>query len=142
MTQRIIKFRCWDLVNGKVALLDSLHFNPDLTISGVGISFPAKTGFIKEHREQGDDLILMQFTGLLDKNGKEIYEGDVVRSYCGQGEVKFGEYMAGGQDYYASGAYGFFIQRSESEDDTETLGQCEIIGNVYENPTLISHPLT
>jgi uncharacterized phage protein (TIGR01671 family) len=90
---------------------------------------------------ENPDLVLMQYTGLKDKNGKEIYEGDIYKSHSnltGKCVVKFGYYYAGGRDYYASEAYGFYGEPIRDVDDTETLeGDMEIIGNIYENPELL-----
>lgn len=117
---RVIKFRAWDI--GEKEMVSNLFERAIVNRQGNLIA-----------------QSVMQFTGLHDKNEKEIYEGDVVSSYtCKGGVVCFGEYSAGGQDYYASPAYGFYVRRSESVDDTETLGTCKVIGNIYENPELLT----
>ncbi len=77
-------------------------------------------------------LILMQYTGLKDKNGKEIYEGDIVHhlKYGGNWEV-----------IYTKENTGYDLKR----DNHESMHLCdkcqpnlEIVGNIYENPELVS----
>ena len=69
-----------------------------------------------------DDLEIMQFTGLLDKNGKEIYEGDVTR--CGQEE------KIGVVEWHKE--FAMFTNCAVADPN-----KCEVIGNIYENPELI-----
>lgn len=89
--------------------------------------------------------VLMQFTGLLDKNGKEIWEGDIIQyhsAYKGPrktGEVKFD--------------LGMFavLERNELEKERNSgghyhklsaLNRVEVIGNIYESPELLRQELS
>ena len=71
-----------------------------------------------------------QFTGLHDKNGKEIYEGDIVKP------VKFND-IINTVEYISHGFYR--VKRHNGKPYLNALGSCDviIIGNIYENPTLI-----
>ena len=74
-----------------------------------------------------DDVILMQSTGLLDKNGQEIFEGDVLRGDDGEiffNEVCFDEKTAK-------------WMRNTDIELWENVELLEIIGNVYQNPELV-----
>jgi hypothetical protein len=66
---------------------------------------------------------LMQFTGLKDKNGKEIYEGDIVR--CNDSYT----------DTVYWGEYGFQPFMGDLDGNVPPE-DCEVIGNIYENPEL------
>jgi len=72
-----------------------------------------------------------QYTGLKDKNGEEIYEGDIV--LC---EIYSKEYM--GLVEYTNN-YGFYYLSGMGRSDTELWGcnEREVIGNIYENPELL-----
>lgn len=85
---------------------------------------------LSDTSERNDTI--MQFTGLLDKQGKEIYEGDIVKNQFDKiSEVKFETEEVGscGCCYETFRGSGFIYRES---------GDVEIIGNIYENPELLN----
>lgn len=116
MTQRIIKFRAWDWDAKKI--IDNVP-----VFEGVAFENATTEDEIDNCQRlisEVENYPLMQFTGLLDKNGKEIYEGDIVSSEGWNNQVV--EWKEGMQPY--------FQYYQDSED-------MEIIGNIYENPELL-----
>lgn len=80
-----------------------------------------------------ESVRLYQFTGLLDKNGKEIYEGHIlesVRSDDPVGAVRWHEPTAGWMVYDKSGRWDWL---------NEELDLKEVIGHIYENPELVKN---
>lgn len=74
------------------------------------------------------EIYLMQYTGLKDKNGKEIYEGDIVRSYEKVATIIWLESEGG---FYARTLTGECFKYAHNSI-------IEIIGNIYENQELLS----
>lgn len=77
-----------------------------------------------------EDLILMQYTGLKDKNGKEIYEGDIVLY----------NYTMIGVVYYDEAKTSYILKPLNKTSSYEVLGlstPLEVIGNIYEDPDLL-----
>ena len=74
---------------------------------------------------------LMQYTGLKDKNGKEIYEGDIVQ----RGIITFSRGKFQGTYFDGSGN-----MEEDWEDDLYQERDIEVLGNVYENPELLTDP--
>ena len=119
---REIKFRAWDMVTVKMVVWEDLLNKHDLN----------------EIFKYGYDLELMQYTGLKDKNGVEIYEGDIIttdlqRQYLIV-EYRNGAFMLncndGEEDYYDI----FF---STYEEPKKVYKYGEVVGNIYDNPELM-----
>ena len=108
---REIKFRAWDTSE------EEMIINPHARlVYGESIN----SAF------DDDEIVWMQFTGLKDKNGKEIYEGDIVDSGISDVEVvSFGEQED--REKYAT-YWGFNLWPD---------WEYEVIGNIYENPELL-----
>ena len=135
---REIKFRAWDKTENRMARnVEELKFNS----KGIYAVVLNHLGF--EMRRRANDVELMQYTGLKDKNGKEIYEGDVVRTHFSFGHevtqepfiIKWNKERAmfeGSKpkplenDYLVT--FSFF---------PEQRFLYEIIGNIHENPELL-----
>lgn len=110
---REIKFRAWDSEQNKMYYVDLYQY-------------------MSSNEEAQDDMItynarkngLMQYTGLKDKNGKEIYDGDIVDGY--------------GLVHFIGGRY-IIVYNKEMTSFEDLLGGDgdEIIGNIFETPELI-----
>jgi uncharacterized phage protein (TIGR01671 family) len=113
LQQREIKFRAWD----------GEHMIHDIGIRS-GMALHLDTG--KMH-----DWPLMQHTGLNDKDGREIYEGDVVKTTdsAARGGRGVGYVAMNEGSWRIAGCYfGYYIHPWSN--------RMEVIGNIYENPEL------
>jgi len=124
---RELKFRAWDKITNTMCVIWDISWtgrdSPDESINYVRIETDGTV-------DRGEnEVILMQYTGLKDKHGKEIYEGDIVNEHCRYGvkghEVKM-EHVSGSDDM-GTDMFGYI-------DFDESV---EIIGNIYENPELL-----
>ena len=138
-SNRIIKFRAWDNKEKKWLMGYEYPNLGGFNMFGECMLFEEWAKILNEfifHRgEEGHkDLILMQYTGLKDKNRKEIYEGDILKAKNIHGgfsiyPVKWGECD---YDMGVSGV-GWLIRNPRPE-------WLEVIGNIYESKHLLENP--
>ena len=123
---REIKFRAWDLKTKTMHTVENINFCETVTVQ----YNPVKKICL-------DSVLLMQYTGAKDKNGVEIYEGDIIRHQSGKYgtdfEIKWSPILCG-----------FTAMQIESGHPSPQLNQgtmCyfEVVGNIYENPELVSN---
>ncbi len=132
-----IKFRAWDKEKKEMFSPRRLEQTP-----GGGIWVKDKNLLLGDGKGceiaytdwKNADVELMQFTGLKDKNNKEIYEGDIIKPYSEKG---MNNKVVGVVIFEKAG---FIIKLNERErvsllvNNQETF---EIIGNIHENPELL-----
>lgn len=109
-----------------------------------------KGGKVTFERSNDERLYLsepQQFTGLKDKNGKEIYEGDLLSHFGKTYEVKWDEKMAAFQtqnikdnvdcDFFNWGNTPSLQTKDVPQFGEQDGANCEVIGNIWENPELL-----
>ena len=125
---REIKFRAWD------GNKNTMHNN--ITISRLHLY-----DFDGDNITEQEPLKIMQYTGLKDKNGKEIYEGDIVN--CKMLSAKGTHYI---DEYIATVEYDIcnpcmVLKQGNGNLEYDfvkcDLMKLEVIGNIYENPELL-----
>jgi len=136
---REIKFRAWQKYHKRMLPITSIGWE-DSQIKKVTVYQEAtapllQTYGIGEYRLEA--LEIMQYTGLRDKNGREIYEGDVVESWYD--DVTRGIATVRTQGMIQSVRGGFVIHESDwiSYPMIGLSRKTKVIGNIYENPELL-----
>ena len=119
---REIKFRAWDKHHNSMEYINDLYWFEE---NGI-------------HDFNDDNYIFMQNTGLKDKNGKEIYDNDIVKVTWGSGKIVFYEVK-----YCGSLGYHYLRDTKNKEDDDiiciYDYSQMDVIGNVFNNPELLKN---
>jgi uncharacterized phage protein (TIGR01671 family) len=117
---REIKFRAWDSRNNEMRYSDRHDGEFYINLKGVLYMYkvPNADKYFKCYN-------VMQYTGLKDRNGKKIYEDDVVKQGWQTLFVSF-----------SNGEYRFVNKLGRWEQNIDTT-EMEVIGNIYENPELL-----
>ncbi len=124
---REFKFRAWD--GCKMCAVKALEFTEN-----EGTVVTKDDGYFGY---AGSDLKLMQSTEFPDKNGREIYEGDIVRFSPYWVEHPWTSRVVWGREYAGHVVKGKADDSEEDVLDCEMVEDAEVIGNIYENPELL-----
>lgn len=136
----ILKYRAWyvlaeEMIN-EILMISFVRKEIIGKFSDGSTSVPLRF----EDKRNGEDVILMQSTGLKDKNGKEIFEGDIVTDGDVTSDIKYHQTLG----FYMIGKYGFSVPFGQGvdveyfEEFADHVSKTfEVVGNVYENPELL-----
>lgn len=126
----MIKFRAWNQIDSEyineinaVMSLDGSHIWWDINDSGE----------MKYENDQ-DNYKLEQFTGLKDVNGKEIYEGDIIKSSYKYAQPKVSQIIIEDGNSYILGED---LATGNEMLVSDHISEIKVIGNVHENPELL-----
>ena len=123
----IPKFRAWDKCRDRMSVVDRVY------IDTKGVRLYDEFG---EYWRDFNKIELMQSTGLKDKNGKEIFEGDVVTNGWKRQVVTFGTQEVE-EDFGSIRIYRGFNLYLGGGYPNAIMSEFEVVGNIYENPELL-----
>lgn len=135
---REIKFKAFDKIDNRIAGVRQIEFKQNGDIDFFVIIKPKvinKQGdlYYEFPKRQPNEFELLEYTGLKDKKGNEIYEGDIIKS--GFGEKVIVEYI----EKIAS--FRLITNHTQTKENFELskswANDVKVIGNKYENPELI-----
>ena len=125
---REIKFRAWDKVNGCWTSIDSIVLCDDGSIAYLLPEEDDMPPYLE------DEVELMQYIGLKDVNGRDIYENDIVKSSYKYAQPKISQIiMEDGNSYIA----GEDLATGNEMLVSDHIDEIEVIGNVHTNPELL-----
>nr|DAP44801.1 MAG TPA: YopX protein [Caudoviricetes sp.] len=129
----LLRFRAWyvlaeEMIN-EILMISFVRKEIIGKFSDGSTSVPLKF----EDKRNGEDVVLMQSTGLFDKNGKEVFVGDIIKCTRGCLHEVYIEKEYGGT--YIGGMPAIYLKGIR--EGYAWTGDEEIIGNIYENPELL-----
>jgi len=136
---REIKFRAWDKTNRRMLPVNDINWvegNARYNIDFITVwDDELNTGYTLDTHD--NDFELMQYTGLKDKNGKEIYEGDILNYPKHKGYYLI-KWICDGAEEVSD--CGFACERDKPSYNymlPSVWKRMEVIGNVHQNPELL-----
>lgn len=120
---REIKFRVWDNNFKRMLLANDIKFVDGRMIGAKGVNWDSK-------------VAVMQYTGLKDKNGVFIYEGDIVQA---EEQIGGGYGCYDGEIIFSDTDFAFMLKTDNHKLFLSNDGEpsYEVIGNIYQNPELL-----
>jgi uncharacterized phage protein (TIGR01671 family) len=129
---REIKFRAWDEKRNRMFIPYSGNFGVKMAQKNFFVGINGTGLEVSEYEGKGYWRVLpiMQYSGLKDKNGKEIYEGDIVSATNRLHECEVKQNV-----HYLNGCFMFGNWNAHEFFNKHQF--IEVIGNIYENPELL-----
>ncbi len=128
---REIKFRAWDKIEKQMCPVTRVIFRQPTGYDFINVRIKWNGKIIDQGGFIGKDntYILMQYIGAKDKNGVEIYEGDIIRSPAGKDYwIRWSELT------YRFVAEPIPANRLEAQLVSRTISNYEVVGNIHESP--------
>ncbi|ANZ62594.1 YopX family protein [Secundilactobacillus paracollinoides] len=133
------KFRVWDKEHKRMLNIDTLalSFSPKGVLTSIytyGPDFSNDPDILGDDEPDLDSVILEQFTGLKDVNGKDIYECDIIKSNYKYAQPKVSQIIIEGGNSYILGED---LATGNEMLVSDHIGEIKVIGNVHTNPELL-----